>query len=189
MRGSIILATTAWIAAGAALPALGQAQQNPNSDQIVKSLSPTTGMSESTRGIRIGNPSAGQPAPAHGATPAVEKAPSTSLHIDFASGSAALSPGAMHALDELGRALKTANLASYHFRVEGHTDTVGSADMNKTLSERRAAAVVDYLTSKYQIDPSRLQAVGMGEDGLLVSTPDQTAEPRNRRVVVVNIGT
>ena len=38
-------------------------------------------------------------------------------------------------------------------------------DQNKTLSERRAEAVVSYLTSKYQIDPARLQAVGMGEDG------------------------
>jgi hypothetical protein len=29
----------------------------------------------------------------------------------------------------------------------------------------------------------------MGKDHLLVATPDQTAEPRNRRVQVVNIGT
>ena len=37
-------------------------------------------------------------------------------------------------------------------------------------------------------DPARLQPVGMGEDGLLVPTPDQTPEPRNRRVLVVNTG-
>ena len=47
---------------------------------------------------------------------------------------------------------------------------------------------MSYLTSKYQIDPSRLQAVGMGEDGLAVSTPPNTPEARNRRVLVVNVG-
>jgi len=48
--------------------------------------------------------------------------------------------------------------------------------------------VVDYVTKKYGVDPSRLQAVGMGEDGLLVPTPPQTPEPRNRRVQVINLG-
>jgi outer membrane protein OmpA-like peptidoglycan-associated protein len=33
-----------------------------------------------------------------------------------------------------------------------------------------------------------VQAVGMGEEGLLVSTPAQTPEPRNRRVQVINLG-
>ena len=156
------------------------AQTTPNADQIVKSLTPTSNMSDATRGIRIANPSSGHPAPA--------RAPSVSLNIQFATGSAELTPAAMRSLDQLGQALGTPNLAAYHFRVEGHTDTVGSASLNKTLSERRAEAVVSYLTSKYSIDPSRLQAVGMGENGLLVATPPQTAEARNRRVLVVNVG-
>ena len=48
--------------------------------------------------------------------------------------------------------------------------------------------MVSYLTSKYQIDASRLQAIGMGENGLLISTPANTPEARNRRVLVVNVG-
>jgi outer membrane protein OmpA-like peptidoglycan-associated protein len=48
--------------------------------------------------------------------------------------------------------------------------------------------VVDYLAGRFQVDRARLQPVGMGEDGLLVPTPDQTPEPRNRRVLVVNTG-
>jgi outer membrane protein OmpA-like peptidoglycan-associated protein len=56
------------------------------------------------------------------------------------------------------------------------------------LSERRAEAVVDYVARKYGVALSRLQAVGMGEDGLLVPTPPQTPEPRNRRVQVINLG-
>ena len=72
-------------------------------------------------------------------------------------------------------------------RIEGHTDTTGDDQTNLALSQRRAAAVVDYLASRYGVDRARLIAVGMGKGGLAVPTPDQTAEPRNRRVVVINL--
>lgn len=179
------LAVTVLLGAAILAPAYGQAQSNPSADAIVKSLTPTEGLSTGgTRGIRIGNTPAGPTAPTQAAT----KAPAVSLNIQFATGSAELTPSATRALDQLGQALGNPTLAAYHFRIEGHTDTVGSADLNKSLSERRAEAVVAYLTSKYQIDPARLQAVGMGENGLLVATPPQTPEARNRRVLVVNVG-
>ena len=59
--------------------------------------------------------------------------------------------------------------------------------MNRALSGRRAAAVVDYLSQKYGIDRARLESKGMGQDALLVPTRDQVDEPRNRRVRIVNI--
>jgi outer membrane protein OmpA-like peptidoglycan-associated protein len=187
MSARITLAATLLLGAGLLGPAFAQAQGNPNSDSIVKSLTPTDGLNNSTRGIRMGTaPSAGQPAQAP--APAATKPASVSLNIQFATGSADLTPQATHSLDQLGQALSTPTLAGFHFRIEGHTDTVGSADLNKTLSQRRAETVVGYLTSKYQIDPARLQAIGMGEDGLLVSTPPNTPEARNRRVLVVNAG-
>jgi OmpA-OmpF porin, OOP family len=172
---------------GAAIfaPAFAQTPGTPNADSIVKSLTPTGNQGDITRGIRIGNAPAGHVAPAQGAA---TKPASVSLNIEFATGSDALTPQAIRALDQLGRALATPTLAAYHFRIEGHTDTVGTPGFNKSLSERRAEAVVNYLTTKYQIDASRLQAVGMGENGLLVATPDQTPEARNRRVLVVNMG-
>jgi outer membrane protein OmpA-like peptidoglycan-associated protein len=49
--------------------------------------------------------------------------------------------------------------------------------------------VADYLVGKFHIDLTRLEPVGMGQDGLMVPTADQTPESRNRRVLVVNIGT
>jgi len=195
MRARIILAS-ALLAASALCPSFAQTQQNPNSEQILKSLTPAPGMSEKTRGIRIGTPQGGPPTQATSASQAVQ-APqasattnpaSVNLNVEFASGSANLTPSAMRTLDELGRALANPSLSAYRFRIEGHTDTVGSADLNQTLSERRAATVVGYLASKYSINPDRLQPVGMGVQGLLVATPDQTAEPRNRRVLVVNVG-
>lgn len=181
---------TLLLGAGVVSPAFAQTQGTPNADSIVKSLTPTDNMGGSTRGIRVAPgqsaaPSQGAPsaAPAHGASQAA-----VSLNIEFASGSAELTPQAVRELDQLGQALSNRTLAAYHFRIEGHTDTVGSAALNKSLSERRADAVMAYLTSKFQIDPARLTAIGMGENGLLVSTPDQTPEARNRRVLVVNVG-
>ncbi len=171
---------------GTSLP--GWAQVNPDADQIVKSLQPLT-TSGGNRGVRIANPSGAAPAaaPAAAATPAAAL-PSASLSVLFASGSAELTASAVATLNELGKALTDRRLADGKFRIEGHTDTVGTMDGNRSLSEARAKAVADYLASSHHVDPGRLQAVGMGEEGLLIATPNQTPEPRNRRVVVVNIG-
>ncbi len=110
------------------------------------------------------------------------------LVVDFRSGSADLTPSAAHTLDVLGQALSSPALEKFRFRVEGHTDTVGNPETNKDLSARRAEAVATYLEQKFAVNAGRLQAVGMGSDSLLVPTPDQTPEPRNRRVRIVNLG-
>jgi OmpA-OmpF porin, OOP family len=117
------------------------------------------------------------------------KPASASVYVQFSTGSAELTPQAMAAVDELGKALSSSTLSSYRFRIEGHTDTVGSKDFNRALSTRRAAAVVAYIEQKFGIDGSRLTSVGLGSDHLLVPTADQTPEARNRRVEVVNLGT
>jgi outer membrane protein OmpA-like peptidoglycan-associated protein len=190
------------------LGGLPASAQNPSADQIINSLrpngNPATG---GTRGIRLAAPGgngSSQTPPAPGAAPTAQPSeprlasnkpaaaapanPAVNLTVNFATGSAELTPDAIHTLDELGRALASKDLTGYRFRIEGHTDTVGTHDHNQTLSERRAEAVVDYVARKYGVDPGRLQAVGMGETGLLVQTPPQTAEPRNRRVQVINLG-
>jgi OOP family OmpA-OmpF porin len=186
MRARFTTLVMATVLAGALVPVLGRAQSNPSADQIIKSLTPGENLGTATRGIRIGPGRA----PSQQAAPAAsaQHAPSVSLAVRFATGSADLTPDAQRTLDELGQALTAQQLASYKFRIEGHTDTVGDKQTNQSLSERRAATVVDYLENRYHIDASRLQAVGMGEEGLAVPTPDQTPEPRNRRVEVVNIG-
>ena len=111
-----------------------------------------------------------------------------SITVTFGSGSAVLTPQAEQALAPLGRALSSAALAQYRFRIEGHTDTLGDAMINQRLSERRAEAVLGYLVQKHGVSPSRLESVGFGETTLLVPTADATSEPRNRRVQVLNIG-
>lgn len=144
-----------------------------------------------------GAPSAKPPGPTAAPTTAAARppmrettsdAPSVSITVTFASGSWALTPGAERALAPLGQALSSRDLANYRFRIEGHTDNVGSPAMNQVLSERRAAAVRQYLIAKFGVNPNRLEAVGLGETQLLEPTPPQTSSARNRRVQVVNIG-
>ena len=144
-----------------------------------------------------GAPTAKPPTPTAGPTTAAARppvrettsdAPSASITVTFASGSSMLTPDAERALAPLGQALSSQDLAGFRFRIEGHTDNVGDAAANQALSERRAAAVREYLIAKFRVDPGRLVAVGLGETQLLVPTPPQTSNARNRRVQVVNIG-
>jgi OOP family OmpA-OmpF porin len=171
---------------------LAWAQSNPSSEQLIRSLTPTSTMGPS-RGIHIANPTG--PSAGPGAVPSASRAagpatalPTASLSVLFPTGSAELTPAAMKTLDVLGKAVTDPRLAGGKFRIEGHTDTVGTPASNKALSDARAKAVANYLASAYHVDPSKLESIGMGEDGLLVKTPAQTPEARNRRVVVVNLG-
>jgi outer membrane protein OmpA-like peptidoglycan-associated protein len=136
-------------------------------------------------------PPSAVPPPVQAAVPAAQppaEAPSISLTVQFATGSAALTPQAMRVLDELGKALLSEDLRPYRFRIEGHTDTTGSRAVNQALSERRAASVRSYLTQNFGVESDRLVAIGLGQTRLAVQTPDGVEEPRNRRVQIVNIG-
>lgn len=166
--------------------------QGMTSDQIIRSLQP------GTRGIRpvgpAGAPASGGPGPA--ALPGAGVRPGSSapaqaainLTVQFASGSADLTPQAVRTLDELGRALSSTALAGYRFRIEGHTDTVGVPETNKALSEARAARVLEYLASKWSVDRAKVQTAGMGQEQPLVPTGPNVPELRNRRVTVINLG-
>ena len=184
--------------------------QTPSADDIINSLKPTARqLTGATRGIRpaITTPLSStpdvQPATAHVghtlvATATQEESSggpgeggglaTTNLVVQFKSGSAILTPAAEHTLDVLGHALTSADLSAFRFRIEGHTDTVGNPDTNRSLSQQRADAVVSYLEQKFGMASAKLQAVGVGSDSLLVPTPDQTPEPKNRAVKIVNLG-
>ena len=68
--------------------------------------------------------------------------------------------------------------------VHGFTDTTGTAARNTELSQRRAQVVADALMSN-GVSSGRLNTRGMGETNLKVSTADNIAEARNRRVEIV----
>jgi outer membrane protein OmpA-like peptidoglycan-associated protein len=197
LAGSLLTAT---VFAGPAA-----AQSNPTADQIISALKPSGDLSETTRGIKPLPPGPGGDSGTSMASPAMPaamsmsqpaapppaastSAPSTNLSINFQPGSATLTPQAMDALDQLGKALTSPQLASYNFKIAGHTDTVGDPATNQTLSEQRAAAVKSYLITKFGVADTRLQAVGLGETDLLVPTPPQTSSQLNRRVQIINLG-
>jgi len=67
--------------------------------------------------------------------------------------------------------------------VVGHTDTMGAPRTNVALGLKRAASVRDLLVAA-GLDPSTVELTSHGEGNLLIRTPDETPEPRNRRVEI-----
>jgi OmpA-OmpF porin, OOP family len=103
--------------------------------------------------------------------------------IYFDTGSDRIRPESSPTLKEIGAMLK--EHPDLKLAIEGHTDNVGSAAANQTLSEKRAAAVRQALVDGYQVDGARLQAKGLGQTK--PAAPNDTPEGRqsNRRVELV----
>ena len=122
-------------------------------------------------------PPAVAPPPPVAVVPPVVAAPLVLPTVLFRLATAELLPTAVPALDSLAAQLR--RRPALRLRVGGHTDRLGEADKNLTLSEERAAAVKAYLV-KAGIAPDRLETVGYGDARPLFKVPD----PRNRRVEV-----
>lgn len=98
--------------------------------------------------------------------------------INFKTNSAEILPGSFGLLD---RALKV--LQEYpdvNLEIAGHTDSRGSADYNRDLSQRRADSVRTYFTSR-GIDAKRLTTIGYGEDKPIADNKSESGRARNRR--------
>jgi OmpA-OmpF porin, OOP family len=70
--------------------------------------------------------------------------------------------------------------------IEGHTDSTGAADHNRTLSAARARSVLGALVG-LGIDPTRLSSKGFGPDKPLADNADETGRAKNRRVELVKM--
>lgn len=66
--------------------------------------------------------------------------------------------------------------------INGHTSSVGDAQYNQQLSEKRAQAIVDVLVEKFSISRDRLTAIGHGENQLLNKANSASAHAQNRRI-------
>jgi outer membrane protein OmpA-like peptidoglycan-associated protein len=100
----------------------------------------------------------------------------------FETGKAELKPGAVLDLDRL-----TDFLRKYPERtalIEGHTDSVGSAEYNQALSQRRADAVRGYLLRR-GIETSRVTTSGLGESAPVASNDTDAGRQQNRRVQII----
>lgn len=119
------------------------------------------------------------PAPARAPAPPSGEGPYT--QVFFQPGSAELDP---RAIQELGRwAAAAGDQPAGRILVSGFTDTTGSTDANRALSQRRARAVAGALVD-LGVDPDRIDVEGLGEDDVAVATADGVAEPLNRRAAV-----
>lgn len=67
--------------------------------------------------------------------------------------------------------------------VVGHSDTQGKAESNAVLAYQRASTIANMLREK-GMQPASLSIESHGESNLLVQTPDETSEPKNRRVEI-----
>ena len=100
----------------------------------------------------------------------------------FASGQTTLVEGGRSSLAEVVDLLQTE--PDKKIRVEGHTDSLGDAETNLQLSEKRAQAVLEALVSM-GVSSERISALGMGEDFPIASNEDEEGRARNRRVDVI----
>lgn len=102
-------------------------------------------------------------------------------NILFATDSAVLLPESFSHLNKLVNYL----LRNNHIQIEiyGHTDNTGSEEYNKTLSENRAKAVVEYIENK-GIDRKRINYFGMGSSFPITSNDSVEGRKKNRRVEV-----
>jgi len=104
----------------------------------------------------------------------------TSVHFGFNRDN--LTKQAKEALDQL--ATDVPNTKGYLVTVEGGTDSVGPADYNYDLSQRRANSVIQYLASQHNIPAHKIYLIGLGKDKPVDSNKTSDGRAKNRRVDV-----
>ncbi|HKI86135.1 MAG TPA: OmpA family protein [Thermoanaerobaculia bacterium] len=102
--------------------------------------------------------------------------------IEFDTDSARLRPESRAVLDDVARAL--AAHPDWKLSIEGHTDSTGTPEHNKKLSELRAAAVSAYLAA-HGVAAGRLASVGYGDTRPIADNSTALGRARNRRVEIV----
>jgi OmpA-OmpF porin, OOP family len=85
-------------------------------------------------------------------------------------------------LDQLAASI--ASTKGYIIALEGGTDSVGPADYNYDLSQRRANSVIQYLASKYNVPAHKIYVIGLGKDKPAESNKTSNGRAENRRVDV-----
>jgi outer membrane protein OmpA-like peptidoglycan-associated protein/outer membrane murein-binding lipoprotein Lpp len=106
--------------------------------------------------------------------------------IEFPTGSASLPPSAYPLITKVGGVIKDFG-GSPQVKIEGHTDSTGSAKINRRLSQQRAEAVKTYLISNIGLAPESVEVVGISDTRPLASNKTMEGRAENRRVDVVVI--
>lgn len=100
----------------------------------------------------------------------------------FDSGKSVLKAGARNALTKIADQLRINE--NTRIAVEGHTDSVGSEELNQALSEKRAAAVRDHLVAR-GVPAERISTSGLGETAPVATNDTAAGRQQNRRVELI----
>jgi len=115
-----------------------------------------------------------------------------SITVHFKPGSAVLSPAAKTLIDEAADSVRGGNLKGWIVAVTGYADSTGKTAKNRSLSERRAEAVINYLVTTYDLPMHRLvQPFGYGSSNPAATNDTREGRTINRRAeikVLVNKG-
>jgi outer membrane protein OmpA-like peptidoglycan-associated protein len=115
----------------------------------------------------------------------------TTIAVHFKNGSARLSPDAKAEIDAAADTVSE-NLNGWIVAVQGYADSTGRTARNRSLSERRAKAVTDYLVTKHGLPPYRVvQPFGFGSSNPVAANETPEGRSLNRRAeitVLVNKG-
>jgi len=115
-----------------------------------------------------------------------------SVTVHFKPGSAVLSPAAKTLIDEAADSVRGGNLKGWIVAVTGYADSTGKTAKNRSLSERRAEAVINYLVTTYDLPMHRLvQPFGYGSSNPAATNDTREGRTINRRAeikVLVNKG-
>jgi OOP family OmpA-OmpF porin len=119
--------------------------------------------------------------------PLRDRMPRVDLDVNFETGSWQLSPEQVDKLEAIAEGIKRTVQRNPRevFLIEGHTDAVGAAEDNLSLSDRRAESVAVALTEQFQVPAENLVTQGYGEQYLKEQTDGSSAV--NRRVAVRRI--
>jgi outer membrane protein OmpA-like peptidoglycan-associated protein len=106
----------------------------------------------------------------------------SSVSVTFGFDKSVLTAADKQQLDDL--AANLSNSRGYILALTGGTDSVGDANYNYQLSQRRADAVANYLQSKYNIPPHKFYLIGIGKDQQVASDSTAAGRAKNRRVEI-----
>jgi outer membrane protein OmpA-like peptidoglycan-associated protein len=115
----------------------------------------------------------------------IAKSGSCSIYgVHFATGEATIQPESKECLDQVVKLLT--NNPTWKMQIEGHTDSVGTADVNLKLSQARADAVRAWLV-RHGIEGTRLTARGFGDTKPVGDNSTEEGRAKNRRVALVKL--
>ena len=120
---------------------------------------------------------------AHAATAQQTQPNCTTNFVYFATGSHALTPEDLDHIRDVATMMQST--PSFVATIVGKTDSVGSADFNEHLSQRRAEAVFEALVYANKVPENRVQLRWTGERLPFISAADEEAELHNRMAAIV----